>query len=235
MHPRSGAPMPVPVELQAIALARRLGCEVLGVHAEHGGPAIDDCLGHGLGQIVFLHIAVGDDPLAALTAEVAAQKPDLVLAGRRGQGGADTGVLPYRLANACEMPIAADAIGLAVEAGGLAVVQALPRGARRRLVVRLPAVVTVHESAPPALPFVYRDRLLGKIVEKEGVSAPAAEFEFETRPYRRRPKLIGETGGSAEDRLRAATEQKSAGGKLMVNPAPAEAALAILDYLRRFQ
>jgi len=227
--------MPVPVELQAIAMARRLGCGVVGMHAGPGGPAIEDCLAHGLTEILMLRIDAGNDPLAAVSAEIAAQKPDLVLAGRRGQGGADTGMLPYLLANACAMPIAADAVGLAVEADGLAVVQALPRGARRRLVVRLPAVVTVHESAPPALPFVYRDRLLGNIVEKPSVSMPAPEFEFEARPYRRRPKLIGDTSGSAEERLRAATEQKSAGGKLMINPEPAEAAAAILDYLRRFR
>lgn len=235
VHPRSGAAMPVPVELQAIALARRLGCEVAGVHAGQGGPAIVDCFGHGLGEIVSLRIGDGDDPLAAIAGEIAVQKPDLVLAGRRGQGGADTGMLPYLLAHACGMAIAADAVGLAVAADGLAVVQALPRGGRRRLVVRLPAVVTVHESAPPALPFVYRDRLLGRLVETAGVAVAAPAFEFEARPYRRRPKLIGESAGSAEARLRAATEQKSAGGKLMVNPEPAEAARAILDFLKKFR
>jgi electron transfer flavoprotein beta subunit len=227
--------MPVPVELQAIALARRLGCEVVGIHAGQPGPAIEDCLGHGLDKIVLLRIGHGDDPLAAVAAEVAEQKPDLVLAGRRGQGGADTGLLPYSLAHAGEMPIAADAVALAMEADGLAVEQALPRGTRRRLLVQLPAVVTVHESAPPALPFVYRERLSGKIVEKAGVSAPSPKPKFEVRPYRRRPKLIGDPGGTAEERLRAATEQKSAGGKLMVHPAPAEAAVAILEFIRQFQ
>jgi electron transfer flavoprotein beta subunit len=235
VHQRSGAAMPVLVELQAIALARRLGCEVVGLHAGRGGPAIEDCLGHGLDRIFRLRIGEGDDALAALSSEIAEQKPDLVLAGRRGQGGADTGMLPYSLALACGMPIAADACGLEVEAQGLAVVQALPRGGRRRLVLRLPAVVTVHESAPAALPFVYRERISGMIVEKPGVAVAAAEFAFEARPYRRRPKLIGETGGSAEERLRAATEQKSAGGKLIVNPDPMEAAVAVLDFLKQFR
>ncbi len=235
VHPRSGAAMPVPVELHAIALARQLGCAVVGIHAGQGGTAIEDCLGHGLSEICVLRISKGDGALAAIAAEIVEQKPDLVLAGRRGQGGADTGMLPYLLANACEMPIAADAMGLEVEADELAVVQALPRGARRRLVVRLPAVVTVHGSAPAALPFVYRDRLLGRIIEKVGFAVAANKFAHETRVYRRRPKLIGETGGSAEERLRAATEQKSAGGKLMVNPEPAEAAAAILDFVRKLR
>jgi electron transfer flavoprotein beta subunit len=227
--------MPVPVELQAIALALRLGCELVGIHAGQRSPAIEDCLGQGLEEIILLRIGPDDDPLAAITAEIAAQKPDLVLAGRRGQGGSDTGMLPYHLAHASEMPIAADAVALAVEAGGLAVVQALPRGARRRLVMRLPGLVTVHESAPPALPFVFRNRLLGRIAEKPGAAMAAAKIAFDERPYRRRPKLLGATGGSAEERLRAATEQKSAGGKLLINPAPAEAAAAILDYLSRLR
>jgi electron transfer flavoprotein beta subunit len=219
IHPRSGAPMPVPVELQAIALAHRFGCHVTGLHAGPSSAVVADCLGHGLARIIHLRIAADDDPLAALRAEIADQAPDLVLAARRGQGGADSGLLPYRLAKACGMPIAADAVAL--EAGGV-VVQALPRGAKRRLVLRLPAVLTVHDSAPPPLPFVYRQRLAGEIFEKPGISAPAPAFAYEDRPYRRRPKLIGDSSA-----------QRSAGGRLMVHPTQEEAAAAILDYLRK--
>jgi electron transfer flavoprotein beta subunit len=190
-------------------------------------------LGHGLEDIVWLNIGIADDPLTAISAELALQKPDIVLAGRRGQGGADTGMLPYRVARACKMTIAADAVAVMPEPDGISVVQALPKAARRRLLLTLPAVITTHESAPPALPFVYRARLTGRITEKSGLKTPSPAFTFEERPYRRRPKLIGESGGSAEERLRAATEQKSAGGKVMINPAPAEAAAAILDYLAR--
>jgi len=219
IHPRSGAPMPVPAELQAIALAHRLGCDIIGLHAGPNGAAVADCLGHGLTRIIHLQIAQNDDPLACLTAEIAQQSPDFVLAGRRGQGGADSGLLPYRLAHACGMPIAADAV--AMESGG-AVVQALPRGAKRRLVLRLPAVITVHDSAPPALPFVHKQRLAGEIIEKPGIIAPAPAFTYEDHPYRRRPKLIGDSSAP-----------KSAGGKLMVHPTPEEAAAAILDYLEK--
>ncbi len=233
IHPRSGAPMPVAAELQAIALARRLGYEVSGLHAGPASGAVADCLGHGLEHITWLNIDAADDPLAAISAELALRKPDLVLAGRRGQGGADTGMLPYRIARAGNMPIAADAVAITPQEDGFAVLQALPRGARRLLSLSSPAVITVHESAPPAMPFVYRARLTGRVSEKPGLKAPVPTIMFEERPYRRRPKLIGHAGGSAEERLRAATEQKSAGGKIMINPAPAEAAAAILDYLAR--
>jgi electron transfer flavoprotein beta subunit len=232
-HAASGRPMPVAAELQAVALARRAGWEVVGLHAGAADPAVAEALAHGLEHITILNIGPGDDPAAALAAEIAAMAPDVVLAGRRGQGGADTGLLPYAVAQRCGMAMAADAVALDQVADGLAVVQALPRGARRRLVLRGPAVVSVHEAAPPALPFVYRARLLGKITEKPGVAAPAAVLAFEAHARRRRPKLIGPAGGTAEERLRAATEAKSAGGKVMVNPAPAEAAAAILEFLRQ--
>jgi electron transfer flavoprotein beta subunit len=219
IHPRSGASMPVPVELQAIAMAQCFGYDIIGLHAGPNSAAVADCLGHGLSRIIHLQIAEIDDPLAALAVEIGEQNPELVLAGRRGQGGADSGLLPYRLAHACGMPIAADAVAL--ESGG-AVVQALPRGAKRRLVLRLPAVVTVHDSAPPALPFVYKQRLAGKIFEKPGVTTAAPAFPYEDHPYRRRPKLIGDS-----------TAQKSSNGKLMIHPTPEQAAAAILDYLEK--
>lgn len=237
-HARSGAPMPVPAELKAIGLARGMGGEVTGLHAGARDSAVTDALGHGLGTITVLTIGADDDPLPALAAEIAALQPDLVLCGRRGQGGADTGLLPYRLARRAGMAIAADAIAVeATEAGLLAVVQSLPRGARRRLTLRLPAVVTVHPAAPAARAFVLRDRLAGHVMEKPGSGAPAPWCAVETRPYRKRPRLIGDggTAGSAEERLLAATETQSAGGQLMVEPDPAEAARAIVTYLERFR
>jgi electron transfer flavoprotein beta subunit len=215
IHPHTAAPMPVRAELQAIAMAHRFGCDVTGLHAGPSSGAVADCLGHGLSRITCLQIT-GNDPLAALTAEITEQNADIVLAGRRGQGGADSGLLPYSLAHACGMTIASDAVAL--ETGGI--VQALPRGARRRLVLRLPAVITVHDSAPPPLPFVYKQRLAGEIIEKSGVTAPTPAFSYEDRPYRRRPKLIGDA-------------QKSTGGKVLLQPSPEEAAAAILDYLEK--
>ena len=240
-HGASGAPRPVPVELQAIALGRALASEqsgsMIGLHAGRVDPSIADALGHGLDAITILRIGAEDDPLPALVAEITARAPDLVLAGRRGSGGSDSGLLPYRLARACGWPIAADAVSVAPQGEGLGVVQFLPRGRRRRLALTIPAVVTVHEAAPSARNFVYRARLTGKIEEKSGVGAPAAWIATEVHPYRPRPRLIGEgsVGGSAEERLRAATEARSVGGRLMVHPEPDEAAEAILDYVAGFR
>ncbi len=240
-HSASGAPRPVPVELQAIALGLALagdqGGSVSGLHAGMVDPSVADALGHGLDEITILRIGAEDDPLPALAAEIAARAPDLVLAGWRGLGGSDSGLLPYRLARACGWPIAADAVSIAPQGEGLGVVQFLKRGRRRRLALMIPAVVTVHEAAPPARNFIYRARLTGTIEEKPGSGAAAKWTEIEARPYRPRPRLIGEgsAGGSAEERMRAATETRSVGGRLMVHPEPDEAAAAILDSVAGFR
>ncbi|HWA81605.1 MAG TPA: electron transfer flavoprotein subunit beta [Acetobacteraceae bacterium] len=172
-HATSGAPRPVAVELQAIALALALAenqaGSVNGLHAGMVDPSVADALGHGLDAITILRIGAGDDPLPALAAEIMARAPDLVFAGRRGFGGSDSGLLPYRLARACGWPIAADAVSVSLKDEELGVIQFLKRGRRRRLSLTIPAVVTVHEAAPPARNFIYRARLAGKIEEKPGV------------------------------------------------------------------
>ncbi len=238
-HRVSGQPAPVPVELQAIRLAVDIAGAGGEVTALHAGPELGplaDALGHGVGRLDHRVIASGDDPLPSLVAALADAPPDLILTGRSGQGGEDAGLLPYALARALGRPILADAAGLGMgmgpEAGTLIVEQALPRGARRRVVLRLPALLTVHPAAPAPLPFAFAARRRGVIATAPGVPAPQAP-EVEERPYRPRPKLIAKAaaGASAAERLKAATQAAGGGGKLLVNPAPDEAAREILAHL----
>jgi len=72
------------------------------------------------------------------------------------------------------------------------------------------------------------------IDSEPGIEAPQPESPIEQRPYRKRPKLIATsaTGASAADRLKAATETASTGGKLLVHPSPEDAAREILAHLR---
>lgn len=243
-HRVSGRPAPVPVELQALRLAVDLaqthGGQSAGtVTGLHAGPEIGpltDALGHGLGHLLHLRMPAEADPAAALTAALEAGGYDLILAGRSGQGGEDTGLLPYTLARALGRPILADAAALApgTEIGTLNVEQALGRGARRRLVVRLPALVTVHPAAPAPLPFAFAGMRRGQVEMREAAPSAPAPHEVEERPYRPRPKLIAKAaaGASAAERLKAATVAASGGGKLLVDPAPEEAAREILAHLR---
>lgn len=236
LHPVSGRPCPVPVELQAVRLALDLGSDVTGLHAGPDATPLRDALGHGLPRLDHIALPEGNDPTTSLTATLRDIGPTLILAGRMAQGGEDTGTLPYSLAQALGLPIIADAVALAPEPedGTLLVEQALPKGARRRVVVRLPAVVTVHPAAPAPLPFAFGVARRGMIETVPGVEAPQPDSSIEQRPYRKRPKLISTSsaGASAADRLKAATETASTGGRLMVAPAPEDAAREILAYLR---
>lgn len=235
-HNVSGRPAPVPVELQAIRLAVDLGGELEGLHAGPDAAPLRDALGHGLTRLTRFHLGEDDDPTPSLRAALEAGGFDLVLAGRCGQGGEDSGLLPYALARALGLPILADAAALAhgPQPGTLSVEQALPRGARRRLVLRLPAFVTVHPAAPAPLPFAFAAMRRGIVDEKPGVAAPRAAEAVDERGYRPRPKLIARSaaGASAADRLKAATEAASGGGRLLVDPAPDDAAREILVHLR---
>ncbi|MBB3772379.1 electron transfer flavoprotein beta subunit [Angulomicrobium tetraedrale] len=248
-HAVSGRPAPVSVELQAIRLARELirqmagevdgnaAGDITGFHAGPDAGPLKDALGHGLPRLIQLSIGAQDDPLPSLAAALGAERFDLVLAGRSGQGGEDAGLLPYALARTLGLPIVADACALAAgpQHGTVSLEQALPRGARRRLTLRLPALVTVHPAAPAPLPFAFAAMRRGMLETREGVPAPRAAGEVEERAYRARPKLIAKSaaGASATERLKAATEAASSGGRLIVDPAPEDAARAILAHLRQ--
>lgn len=235
-HAVSGRPSPVPVELQAIRLAVDLGAEVTGLHAGPDAAPLADALGHGLPRLVHWQLNETDDPAPSLIEALREGAFDLVLAGRAGQGGEDTGLLPYALARALGLPLVADAAALAPgpQPGTLTVEQALPRGARRRLVVRLPALVTVHPAAPAPLPFAFAAARRGTVETRPGIAARRAAPEVEERPYRPRPKLIARAaaGASAAERLKAATQAASGGGRLLVDPLPEEAAREILAHLK---
>lgn len=218
-HPVSGRAGAARLDAQAIALANSLGGEILALHAGPDDPALADYLGHGLSRLTLLEQPAGADPVPALVTALAAFAPDLILAGRRSQGGEETGMVPYLLARALNRPIMADAAGIAMEAGHLVVEQTLPRGARRRVELSLPAVVTVHPAAPPALPFTHGALRRGTIT-RQAVTAPSLmPATAEERPYRRRPRLM------------TATTAATGKGRLLVNPAPADAAREILDFL----
>ena len=248
-HPVSGAPVLPRLEAQAIRLAVALGeaHEVVGLHAGPDAAAVAEGLGQGLARIEHLTVAAEADPVPALAARLAALAPDLILAGRRGQGGPETGLVPYGLAEALGLPLIPDVIGLAPEAADrLSLDQSLGRGARRRVILGGPVLATVHPDAPAPLAYAYGRARRGALepvavapVEvSPGLAAEAGALPaIEERPYRRRPKLVkgAPAGGSAAERLKAATGEAgaSAGGRLLVQPDSDEAAREILAYLRQ--
>ncbi|WP_285295463.1 electron transfer flavoprotein subunit beta [Aureimonas altamirensis] len=237
-NPATGNPAPPAAELCALRLAADAGAETVGLHAGPQADAVRPALGHGVSRIRHLQVPAHSDVLPALADEISRIGPDLVLAGNRATGGGDTGLLPYLLAKALGWPILSDAVRLSEASdGALTVEQALPKGMQRRVHQRFPMVLTVHPSAPAALPYAFGQARRGRI---ETVAAPHVPTEIEDdlnmRPHRPRARIMrgAVSGGSAADRLKAATASAAGGGgDLLVNPDPETAARAILSHLRR--
>lgn len=241
-HPASGRARRSSLDARALALALALpDAQVVGVHAGNPNePALRDYLGQGLEALRALNVPDGHDIVPPLAAELLNLRPDLVLAGAIAEAGEGSGLVPYLLADGLGAELVPSAVDLSVRHGTCEVVQALA-GGRRRLVpkVPLPLVATVPAAAPaPAGAVAFARARRGVIhavaCENEPDRRPGPTAR---RPARRRSAASGGTrtraaGGSALDRLRAATETAGeGGGRLMVGPTPEAAAEAILDHL----
>lgn len=238
VHPISGKRVLPRLEAQAIRMAATLG-NALGLHAGPDSDPTEQALGHGLSHAEHRRIATAD-PTSALVEALTQTAPDVILAGRRGQGGAETGLVPYAVALRLGLTLIPDVVSVLAEGeGGVLIVnQALPKGALRRLTIRAPVLLTVHPSAPPPLPFAYGQARRGRLrsVETGPAAAPLDQPQVQERPYRRRPKVLrtAPAGGSAAERLKAITgEASSDGANVLVRPSPELAAREILAYLRR--
>ena len=123
-------------------------------------------------------------------------------------------MLPFLLAERLGWPLV---VGLAevekVEDGSAQVLQALPRGQRRRLRVRLPFVASVDNAAPVARQSAFGPARRGEIEahEVEVVDDPLLA-EDSLQPARPRPKRLkvikAKTGA---ERMKAATAKASGG------------------------
>ncbi len=222
LHPQSGRPAPVPVELQAIRLALTLAPDPVGLHAGVPDASITECLGHGLARILAVPVSSPDIPAALAMRLRPTSERLFVLAGRRGQGGEDGGLLPYRLAHLLGLPIIPDIIAASAGSNGrLVAEQWRPRGARREVTVAGSAVLTVHPAAPPALPYVHAAARRGTIEPTDAASPPPdPDGEGELRPFRHRPPVTGAAPSSPD------------ASRIVTDATPDEAAALILAHLR---
>jgi electron transfer flavoprotein beta subunit len=239
-HPASGRARRAPLDAQALELALRLAetGQAARIHALHAGnpsePALRDYLGMGLDRLEVLETAPGADPVPALTARLRELAPALILAGAVAEGGEDSGMVPYLIAQALNRTLVPDIVNIDLTATEAALTQALPRGQRRLISAAPPLVATLHGSAHAARQSAFARARRGTIEARPAAVTVDDEFlaECTVRPWRPRPKLMRvQRGGSALDRMKAATETKTGQGQLMVQPTPEEAAIAIYDCL----
>lgn len=158
-----------------------------------------------------------------------------MLAGSQAETGEGSGMLPFLLAEKLGWPLV---VGLAevesIENGTAQVLQALPRGQRRRLKVRLPLLATVDNAAPKPRQSAFGPARRGVLAARNVVVVEDSVLgEGALQPARPRPKRLKVIKAkSGADRMKAATAKASGGGgKVLKDVSPQEGAEAILKLL----
>jgi electron transfer flavoprotein beta subunit len=236
-HPTSGRARRAEQDARAVELGLRLAGEQLQVL--HAGNAEEEALraylGMGLSELSVLQQPDGADALPVLFDYLQESGAQLVLTGSQAETGEGSGMLPYLLAERLGWPLV---VGLAevekVENGVAQVLQALPRGQRRRLQVRLPFLASVDNAAPTARQSAFGPARRGTLWADEvqvldDDLLASASFQ-PARPRPKRLKVIKAKTGA--ERMKAATAKAAGGGGQVLKDVSAqEGAEAIFKLL----
>ena len=236
-HPTSGRPRRAEQDARAVELGLSLAGERLQVlHA--GDPqqeALRAYLGMGLEQIKVLEQPAKSDALPVLVDYLADSNAQLVLTGSQAETGEGSGMLPFLLAEQLGWPLVVGLAAVEQVSNGMAqVLQALPRGLRRPLQVRLPFVASVDNAAPTARQSAFGPARRGLLsAEEVEVVADPLFANAQLQPAKPRPKRLkvikAKTGA---ERMKAATAKASGGGgQVLKDVSPEAGAEAIFKLL----
>lgn len=239
-HPVTGRARRADQDAKSLEMALSLpGIQLLPVHAGWIDDALEVALrgylGMGIPKLHILQQPAGADVVPVLETFIRQQQVSLVLCGGRAECGEGSGMLPYLLAQRLGWPVIS---GLAeiehLQAGSVTLLQALPRGQRRRLKVTLPVVLALDSAAPAARQSAFGPARRGELIQQSTeVTADLDQSNWDFQPARKRPKrlkIIKAT--SARDRFKAAAAKaESSGGQVLQNLPADVAADAILKML----
>ncbi|QXI28108.1 electron transfer flavoprotein subunit beta [Pseudomonas vanderleydeniana] len=236
-HPTSGRARRAEQDARAVELGLQLaGDNLQVVHAgDVAEPALRAYLGMGLSEMRVLEQPAGADALPVLTDYLRDVGAQVVLTGSQAETGEGSGMLPFLLAENLGWPLVVGLAEVESMGGGVAqVLQALPRGQRRRLKVRLPFLATVDNAAPKPRQSAYGPAQRG-VLQAEEVEVLEDELfaSAQLQPAKPRPKRLKVIKAkSGADRMKAATAKASGGGGQVLKGVSAEAgAEAILKLL----
>lgn len=193
-------------------------------------------VGMGLESMTLLEQPDGSDAILPLVEHLAATSPQLVITGARAERGEGSGLLPYALAEHLGWPLVNSLASIeTVENGVITLLQALPRGQRRRLKVRLPAIISVDEAAPAARQSAFGPARRASFSVAPTTSEADSELaRWHLSPAYKRPKRLKIIkAASARDRFKAAASKaEGKGGQVLTDVTPEEGAEAIYKLLK---
>ena len=236
-HPTSGRPRRAEQDARAVELGLQLAGDNLQVlHAgDIAEPTLRAYLGMGLAQLHVLEQPAGADALPVLGDYLRDTGAQVVLTGSQAETGDGSGMLPFLLAEQLGWPLI---VGLAqvesIDSGVAQVLQALPRGQRRRLKVRLPFLATVEDAGPKPLQSAGGPAQRGVLQEHDVAVVDDELFTGAVlQPAKPRPKRLKVIKAkSGADRMKAATAKASGGGgQVLKGVSPEAGAEAILKLL----
>ncbi len=165
---------------------------------------------------------------------------DLIITGTCAESNANTGLLPYSLAEKLGLRIIANVLEIKSVENALEVLQFLPKGKRRRILVQLPVVVIVHPLAAMTLNYAHARKSTGKIeiLAQNGnklIGKLTASMQFTTMRKPEKLKASNEKYGvkkTGHQRMMDALEVEGKNGIVVIEQDSVEKAQVILAYLR---
>jgi electron transfer flavoprotein beta subunit len=197
--------------------------------------ALRSYAGMGLESVRVLQLRESADAVKTLSEYLHKHAPDIILTGVRAESGESSGMMPYLLGEALGLPVVSRIADIvSIKEGVAEILQALPRGQRRALTVRLPFIASVDNAAAEPRQSAFGPASRALMEQQRCNSEPDAERnEWSILPARKRPKRLKIVKAkTAADRFKAATAKpQGAGGKVLKNQPAAEQAQAIFDLL----
>jgi len=236
-HPGSGRERRAEQDGRALELGLRLaGDRITALHAgDPAAGALRTYAGMGLPSLRVLQQSEADDAVPVLSGYLKHNGADIVLTGVRAESGESSGMLPYLLGEALGWPVVPRIADITQIDGGYAeLLQALPRGQRRALRVKLPFIASVDLAAAAPRQSAFGPAARALIEPLAVASTPDTErAEWTRAPARKRPKRLKVVKAtSAAERFKAATAKaQKEGGQVLKGQPAAEQAQAIFDLL----